>query len=94
MEQGSSWDGRGYPEGLRGEQIPLGGCIIAVADAYDAMTSDRPYRKALTPDMVLGEFRHGAGLQWNGQTVAALFRVLEEDGIEVGARAVPAPVHA
>ncbi|MCL6617746.1 MAG: HD domain-containing protein, partial [Anoxybacillus ayderensis] len=43
------WDGQGYPAGLRGEAIPLGARIIAVADAYDAMITDRPYRKALTP---------------------------------------------
>jgi HD-GYP domain-containing protein (c-di-GMP phosphodiesterase class II) len=43
------WDGEGYPDGLRGEEIPLLARIVAVADAYEAMTSDRPYRKALSP---------------------------------------------
>jgi len=56
------YDGSGYPEGLEGDQIPLGARIIAVADAYDAMTSDRPYRKALSPDAACDE------LSANGRT--------------------------
>ena len=57
------WDGRGYPDGLAGTQIPLGARVITVADAYDAMTSDRPYRKALSPEIALAELRRGAGRQ-------------------------------
>ncbi|MFQ5856968.1 MAG: HD-GYP domain-containing protein [Anaerolineae bacterium] len=78
------WDGSGYPHGLRGEEIPLGARIIAVADAFDAMTSDRPYRKALSLDIVLEEFKREAGCQWNEQVVAALIRVLRQDRLQSG----------
>ena len=88
------WDGTGYPDGLRGDLIPIGACIIGVADAYDAMTSDRPYRRALTLDVVMEEFRRGAGMQWNERVVAALFRVLEQDGIVPSRATVPALVRA
>jgi len=65
------WDGTGYPDGLAGKQIPLGARIIAVADAYDAMTSDRPYRAALTPEVALAELREGAGRQFDPELVEA-----------------------
>jgi len=65
------WDGSGYPDGLAGEQIPLGARIIAVADAYDAMTSDRPYRAALPHEIALVEIRRGAGTQFDPDVVAA-----------------------
>lgn len=71
------WDGQGYPFGLRGEEIPLGARIIAVADAFDAMTTDRPYRPALTLDVVMEELKKGAGHQWDPEVVAALLRILE-----------------
>jgi putative nucleotidyltransferase with HDIG domain len=64
------WDGTGYPDGLAGTRIPLGARIIAVADAYDAMTSDRPYRAALSPEIALGELRAGAGRQFDPDLVA------------------------
>ena len=56
------WDGKGYPRGLKGEEIPEAARIIAVADAYDAMTSNRSYRKALTQDCVHDEIVNGIGL--------------------------------
>ena len=59
------WDGTGYPDGLAGTHIPLGARIITVADAYDAMTSDRPYRAALSPEIALAELRNGAGRQFD-----------------------------
>jgi len=59
------WDGKGYPDGLAGAQIPLGARVITVADAYDAMTSDRPYRAALSPETALAELRDGAGRQFD-----------------------------
>ncbi len=71
------WDGKGYPFGLRGEEIPLGARIIAVADAYDAMRTDRPYRKALSIDVVMEEFQRGAGTYWDPDVVAAFLKVME-----------------
>lgn len=88
------WDGSGYPDGLRGDLIPIGACIIAVADGYDAMMSDRPYRQALTLDVVMEEFRRGAGMQWNEKVVLALFRVLARDGVAPSRAGVPAPITA
>ena len=63
------WDGSGYPDGLTGEQIPLGSRIIGVADAFDAMTSDRVYRPALPVETALGELRKGQGTQFDPQIV-------------------------
>ena len=69
-----SWDGRGYPYGMVGESIPFLARIVAVADAYDAMASDRPYRAGM-PDEKLDEIiRTGAGRQWDPNVVAAFFR--------------------
>ncbi len=79
------WDGRGYPSGLKGEQIPLGARIIAVADSYDAMARARPYRDALPEEKVRAIFIDGAGKQWDPAVVEALFKVLGWD---------PAPLHA
>lgn len=59
------YDGKGYPEGLVGEDIPIEACILAIADSYDAMTSDRPYRKALTKDEALNEIEKNAGTQFH-----------------------------
>jgi putative nucleotidyltransferase with HDIG domain len=64
-------DGRGYPRGLSGSAIPLGARIIAVADSWDAMTSDRPYRAALDPEVALGELMRGRGTQWDAEVVDA-----------------------
>jgi len=59
------WDGKGYPKGLKGYEIPLHARIIAVADAYDAMTSDRPYRKALSVETAIEEIKVNAGIQFD-----------------------------
>ena len=64
--------GKGYPDALSGEEIPLGGRIIAVADAYDAMSSTRPYRPEITQPHVLEILRNGAGVQWDSAVVEAL----------------------
>jgi putative two-component system response regulator len=64
------WDGRGYPDGLRGEDIPLPARIVAICDAYDSMVSDRPYRRALSPDRASEVLREGAGSQWDARLVA------------------------
>ncbi|HEX2160682.1 MAG TPA: diguanylate cyclase [Thermoleophilaceae bacterium] len=66
------WDGSGYPDGLAGEQIPLGARIVAVCDAYEAMVSDRPYRPALTPEQAVAELREHAGSQFD-PTVVRVF---------------------
>jgi HD-GYP domain-containing protein (c-di-GMP phosphodiesterase class II) len=71
------WDGSGYPDGLVGHEIPLGSRIILVADAYEAMTTDRSYRSAMTPAEALEELRSKAGSQFDPSVVAALDRVLE-----------------
>ncbi len=68
------WNGEGYPDGLREEAIPLGSRIIAVADAYDAMTSDRVYRKALSSSTAMAELRKQAGRQFDPEVVAAFER--------------------
>ena len=69
-------DGRGYPDGLAGEQIPLGARIIAACDAYDAMTADRPYRTAMSSEGALSELRACAGSQFEPEVVDALAAVI------------------
>ncbi len=72
------WDGRGYPDGLAGEQIPLASRITFVCDAYQAMTSDRPYRAALSPDDARKEIVAGAGTQFCPSTARALLDVIRD----------------
>ena len=72
------WDGRGYPNGLAQESIPIGARIIAVVDSYDAMTSRRVYREPLTIEQAKTELRRCAGSQYDPQVVAAFLRVLDE----------------
>jgi putative nucleotidyltransferase with HDIG domain len=67
-------DGKGYPEGLRGEQIPLMAQIVAVADTYDAMTSDRPYRRGMPSERALLIMKEVAGTQLNAEFVEILAR--------------------
>jgi HD-GYP domain-containing protein (c-di-GMP phosphodiesterase class II) len=71
------WDGGGYPDGLAGEAIPLGARIVAVVDAYSAMTTDRPYRQGRDAAWALGELRRCAGTQFDATVVEALARVVE-----------------
>ncbi|RLE14856.1 hypothetical protein DRJ04_01540 [Candidatus Aerophobetes bacterium] len=73
------YNGKGYPDGLRGENIPLGSRIIAVVDAYDAMTSRRPYREALSEEEAIAELKKCAGTQFDKKVVEAFLRVLERD---------------
>ncbi|MBE0415142.1 MAG: PAS domain S-box protein [Dehalococcoidia bacterium] len=68
------YNGGGYPDGIKGELTPLGARILAVADAYDAMTSTRPYRPPMTSDEVIGVLRKGAGTQWDPKVVEAFLR--------------------
>ncbi len=72
------FDGGGYPRGLRGEKIPLAARIFAIADSFDAMTSDRPYRSALSMEEAVAEIRAGSGTQFDPRCVEA-FEVLVGD---------------
>ena len=69
-----SWDGAGYPHKLKGTDIPFGARVIAVADSYDAMTSDRPYRAGMNPGKAASILRDGRGRQWDPTIVDALVR--------------------
>jgi diguanylate cyclase (GGDEF)-like protein len=73
------YDGSGYPDGLAGEEIPMGARILTVADSLDAMTSDRPYRKALSLTVARAELEANAGLQFCPKVVAAVVRRIEAD---------------
>lgn len=83
------WDGSGYPDGLAGERIPLGARIIAVADAFDAMTSDRVYRAALPTAVALAELDAGAGAQFDPQIVALFHRAYAEGLLLPGKQPAP-----
>ena len=65
------YDGSGYPRGLKDGRIPLGARVFAVADAYDAMRSHRPYRRALSADRAVAEIRNGSGIQFDPDVVKA-----------------------
>lgn len=82
------WDGKGYPDGLKGEDIPLGARIIAVADSFDAMTSDRPYRRGMTPEAAIAEIQRNAGTQFDPKVVEAFVRAM------AAANRVPATAHS
>ena len=73
------FDGAGYPRGLRGEDIPLAGRILAVADAYSAMCLDRPYRKALSEDQIISELRAEAGTKFDPHLVDLFIQVIQAD---------------
>jgi diguanylate cyclase (GGDEF)-like protein len=70
------WDGRGYPDGLAGEEIPLGARIVAVCDAFDAMTTDRPYQAGIDADSALEEVVRNAGTQFDPAVVAIFARLM------------------
>jgi HD-GYP domain-containing protein (c-di-GMP phosphodiesterase class II) len=73
------WDGRGYPDGLRGEEIPLAARIVFCCDAYSAMTTDRPYRAATTPEAAIAELRANSGTQFEPRVVEAVCQVAASD---------------
>jgi putative nucleotidyltransferase with HDIG domain len=77
------WDGGGYPAGLASEDIPLGSRVLAVADAFDAMTADRPYRKAMPASDALDLLRRGSGSQWDPLAVGAFLRLVGRGHLEM-----------
>ncbi len=77
------YDGRGYVHGLKGEEIPLNARIIGIADAFDAMTANRVYRKKLDFDFVIGELKKGKGTQFDPDLVDIMLQLIEEKQIDV-----------
>jgi len=77
------WDGTGYPDGISGTDIPLHARIVAIADAFDAMSCDRPYRRALRREMVLSELRRFAGVQFDPQLAKEFAALVESSAQEV-----------
>lgn len=91
-----NYDGSGYPYGLAGENIPFDARLIRVADAFDAMTSHRPYRPALTAEAAMAEIHRGSGREFDPRCALALLRILgREGGRELrratGCDLIPAP---
>jgi diguanylate cyclase (GGDEF)-like protein len=74
-----SYDGSGYPRGLRGEEIPLLGRVMAIADAYSAMSLDRPYRRALSSDEIIAELLAGAGTRFDARLVSIFVDMLKAE---------------
>jgi HD-GYP domain-containing protein (c-di-GMP phosphodiesterase class II) len=72
------WDGKGYPDGLKGEEIPTAARIVFVCDAYNAMTTNRPYRAALPHEQAIAELVENSGTQFDPEVVAAMVKVLAE----------------
>lgn len=73
-----NYNGRGYPDGLAGDNIPLDGRILAVADAFDAMTSDRPYRTGMPVEKAEAILKDGSGKQWDAELIDAFFRAMPD----------------
>jgi putative two-component system response regulator len=86
------WDGTGYPAKLSGEEIPLVGRIVAVADVFDALTHDRPYKSAWPVDQALAEIERGDGTQFDPAVVAALVPI-HADADAGDARGLGGPQH-
>jgi HD-GYP domain-containing protein (c-di-GMP phosphodiesterase class II) len=78
------WDGGGYPDGLAGEKIPLESTIVSACDAFNAMTTHRPYRRALTLAEALEEMRANSGTQFSPRVVATLIELIVEEEAIVG----------
>jgi HD-GYP domain-containing protein (c-di-GMP phosphodiesterase class II) len=97
------WDGNGYPDGLVGEQIPIAARIVFACDAYNAMTTDRPYRSAMPQDAAIAELRANTGTQFDPKIVGALVKVVEHgtpmpvttsDGVRAVLAGAPLPQSA
>ena len=76
-------DGKGYPDGLRGDEITIGAKIVNVADAFDAMTTERPYRAGLTTDQAVAQLTEKAGTQFAAEVVEVMVRALRDGRISV-----------
>ena len=97
------WDGRGYPDGLAGEQIPIAARIVFACDAYNAMTTDRPYRAAMPHEAAVAELRANTGTQFDPKIVTALIKVADQgapmpltstEGVRAVLAAAPMPQSA
>src|SRR5262249_45462808 len=77
------WDGKGYPQGLKGDEIPLGARILTIVDYYDAVTTERPYHKALTNENAIGLIRHEAGRALDPNLVPVFVKLLPELAAEL-----------
>ena len=75
------WDGSGYPDGLRGEEIPIEARVVSCCDAFNAMTTTRSYRTALSTDVALEEVRRNAGTQFDPRVAAVLVGLVEQGAI-------------
>lgn len=73
------WDGKGYPSGLKGNEIPLGARIVAISDVYQALTSDRPYRKAYPKNKAIEVIKKGSGTQFDPEVVKAFLRIIKKE---------------
>ncbi|MEK7475806.1 MAG: HD domain-containing phosphohydrolase [Candidatus Coatesbacteria bacterium] len=88
------YDGRGYPNGLKGEQIPILARIFTIADSFDAMTSERPYRKAMRPEIAIQEVKRNAGTQFDPRLAEIFARIWAEGKIQDGSGAGLKPATA
>ena len=84
------WNGKGYPDGIKGEQIPLMARIVAVADTFDAITTNRPYQQAYENDFAVETVRKLAGTRFDAKVVSAFLRAFESGQIQL--RRDPVPV--
>ncbi len=88
LDHHERYDGTGYPRGLKGDDIPYEALVISISDVYDALSTDRPYRKALSWDQTRAELLRGRGTHWSGQVVDTFIEMIEEE------RRVAAPAPA
>jgi HD-GYP domain-containing protein (c-di-GMP phosphodiesterase class II) len=72
-----NWDGSGYPDGLAGEEIPIGARVLAIVDCYDALTSDRPYRRALSHECAVAMIRERRGTMYDGALADVFMRIVD-----------------
>lgn len=77
------WDGSGYPLGLKGEQIPFAARIFAIADVYDALTSNRPYLPAMSESDVIRYLQEQSGIHFDPQVIAAFLKMIREMGTDL-----------